>query len=463
MDGTTTMTTTGTTTTTMTMTMMTTMTDRGSAAAIDRRRFRRDERGGFTLVILMLFSAALMICGIAIDGGFAYLSRTALQGTADAAAAAAVSALPDEDAARDRALDYVERNMPARAFGTLAGPEDVTVGRWDQETGAFHPGEEPANAVSVVLGRLAGRGNAVPTFFLPLVGVDGWDLRAASTAVVIASGRECARGGFFSARGVETRNAGRYAPGTCLHGQQGVEVGNANRFEEGSIASARSEGRVRGGRNNRGLGEARAGLDLDLPLPERVRGIVRDLSGGRLGGLMGRYRRVERIEEIDRRTRLRPGTLYVVEDEVELGSGLRLEDVAIVTREDIEMGSNVRLRNVVLATTGGIEGRSNIRIRSDDACATGYFGSYLFAGDGIEFGSRVVLEGVQIASGGEIEMRNRVTGFGVHAEAAGEIELGNRVTLDGCAGGLASLIRDGVDGVRVAGGAGSAGRSMLVR
>jgi len=135
------------------------------------RRFAADQRG--SLIIWLAFGLMMIIglASIAVDMSFLYVTQTRLQGAADAAALAAASALPDEDAARALAVEYAEKNMPAEEFGTVLATSDVVPGSWDNTTRTFVAGGTPANAVRIVTRRADENGNAPSLFFANVLGV----------------------------------------------------------------------------------------------------------------------------------------------------------------------------------------------------------------------------------------------------------------------------------------------------
>ncbi len=101
--------------------------------------FLHDQRGsiltmmGFGLVITAGLSA------LAIDMSYLYVLKGRLQTTADFAALASVTQLPDDDAAEDTALEYAAKNMPAANHGTVLANADVVTGNWDADTRTFTP------------------------------------------------------------------------------------------------------------------------------------------------------------------------------------------------------------------------------------------------------------------------------------------------------------------------------------
>lgn len=80
-------------------------------AGVGRRLGRSPNESGQSIIILTFaFIGMLAMLGIALDLGMVYIERIRLKRTVDAAALAAVSELPNEEAATLRALDYLRQN-----------------------------------------------------------------------------------------------------------------------------------------------------------------------------------------------------------------------------------------------------------------------------------------------------------------------------------------------------------------
>jgi hypothetical protein len=145
-------------------------------------RFKRDERGGVLPLVGLCMTVILGFAAVAIDLGQQTALRSQLEGTADAAALAAASQLPDESKARKKALEYAEENMPEAAHGHVLRDEDIVFGTWYSQTRQFVIDGPVANAVQVTVRRSEQNGNPAPTFFLHIFGYDHADLSALSLA-----------------------------------------------------------------------------------------------------------------------------------------------------------------------------------------------------------------------------------------------------------------------------------------
>ena len=153
--------------------------------------FLQDQRGsiltimGFGLVVAAGFTA------LAVDISYLYVLKGRLQTTADFAVLAAVTQLPDEDAARTMALEYTAKNMPAANHGTVLANADVATGNWDADTRTFTPAGSPINAVRAVTRRSQANGNAAGLFFASILGFDEVDMQTTAIASSASGGDLC--------------------------------------------------------------------------------------------------------------------------------------------------------------------------------------------------------------------------------------------------------------------------------
>lgn len=430
-------------------------------------RYLNDEQGGASVLNLVLFYGILGLCGIAIDGGNAYMTKTMMQATADAAAAAAAQELPDENAAKITGVTYVDRNMNPNTHGDMAGVEDIRVGRWDAVAETFREGQEPNDAVMVTLARNDERGNSLPTFLLGLAGFTNWDISVQSVAVATQSGRDCRNGGFFSNDIVYSGSDNTYIDGFCLHGQLGVKVGSNNYFEDGTIVSMIDDQDLIQSQGNTGILDALTELDLNLPLPGRIPGIIAAMRNGDLTAMPSWINQVQAVDEITADTPIVEGTLYIVENVADFGSNRTIRNIAVVAGKEVKTGSNVVLYNVFLATEDKALFGSNNVIGTADFCESGLYNAYVFAMDNVEFGSGTgqILRGLQMASRKEIKLGSQMAAVeGVYGEADLAFDYGSADAFGGCPGVLNSVVTNGAgDNVFVADGVGVGGGSILVR
>ncbi|MGH6926936.1 MAG: TadG family pilus assembly protein [Dongiaceae bacterium] len=145
-------------------------------------RFARDERGGVLPLVGLSLTVILGFAALAIDVTHQRALDAQLEATADAAALAAASQLPDETKARETALAYAESNMPPDRHGTVLDEDDIVFGTWYEETRKFVADGPVTNAVQVTARRSEQNGNPAPTFFMRIFGRHQADLSAQSLA-----------------------------------------------------------------------------------------------------------------------------------------------------------------------------------------------------------------------------------------------------------------------------------------
>ncbi len=151
------------------------------------RTFAYDTRGSLAPIsavgLIVIFAAGAL--------GVDYVRATALQRslsmTADAAALAAASALPNADAARSIALEYAEKNMPSSKYGNVLTAADIEIGSWDSDTRTFTPAGDQervfdGTAVRVTTRAASANGNQASTFFASVVGTEGVDVSISAVA-----------------------------------------------------------------------------------------------------------------------------------------------------------------------------------------------------------------------------------------------------------------------------------------
>lgn len=402
------------------------------------RRLWGDERGAGSVTVVFVVIAALMVGGLAVDYGHAVSSRAKLQAVADAASHAAAVTLGQGAAeARAAALAVARAHEPG-----LLNAEDIAIGHWVQ--GRFEPasGDAQANAVAVVTRRATRNGNPLPTFLLPLIGRDRFEVSAVSVSAIEGRSLRCSGGGFFARNRSIGNTMNTYDDGFCLHGEAGVAFHNNNHFAAGTEISLVDPATLQEHRNNSGVDEALRLRSHEFTIPQAIPGIITAMRAGSLteAGLpefvsLGPVYR----DSIDAGDTLYPGTLYVVSGTVVVQGARAVTDVAIVAAGDIAVSSNVTLDNVVLVSSGRIAFNSNIRFGGDAAeyCLRGSYGGYVFALDGIAFNSNNTLRGILMGTQGDLVLNsnNRATD-GLYAEALGDIVYNSRQQLRGCASGL---------------------------
>lgn len=137
------------------------------------------ERSGGVMVLTAVMIFGILACSaLVIDLGYAYVTQTQLQNTADSAALAAARELPNQSAVETAAIQYANKNMATGQHGNVITASNVTTGNWNPSTRTFDPSGTPVNAVTVVASRSQANGNPLQTFFAKLINVTGFDISA---------------------------------------------------------------------------------------------------------------------------------------------------------------------------------------------------------------------------------------------------------------------------------------------
>jgi hypothetical protein len=145
------------------------------------QRFVHDEEGGVAILVALVMTALLGFGALALDFSHSSYVKVKLQSAADAAALAAVQALPDSAAATAAALDLAGKNVPGD-YGTVMRSGDVVFGSFDPGSATFSAGASPQNAVQVTASRTSAAGNAAPLFLARALGRTSVDVRTRAIA-----------------------------------------------------------------------------------------------------------------------------------------------------------------------------------------------------------------------------------------------------------------------------------------
>lgn len=99
------------------------------------RRFHKSEDGAVMVVAALSLVAFLSVASLVTDMGLKYHQKSKLQSALDAAALAAVRYMPDEQTAKNVALEYVEKNGFTTDTVVVEFPSDEIVRVSDSRTG----------------------------------------------------------------------------------------------------------------------------------------------------------------------------------------------------------------------------------------------------------------------------------------------------------------------------------------
>ena len=145
-------------------------------------KFTRDNGGASMVLTALALGMFAGICAIAVDYGYAVVMKQRLQGSADAAAMAAIIEIPDTSAAETAAIDYASRDMPVAQHGSVVVAADVEPGSWDMDNRTFTAGGSPTDAVRITARRSQANGNALGMFFARILGIASSNVSAFAIA-----------------------------------------------------------------------------------------------------------------------------------------------------------------------------------------------------------------------------------------------------------------------------------------
>lgn len=166
----------------------------------------------------------LGLAGLAIDTTNAYRNRAMLQITGDIAAHAGAAAIIEGrtlSEIRSAAVEVAGFNF---GFADKPNPVEaasVEVGRYDTANG-FVAGAVPFDAVRVSASLEKAGGNPLFTSMLGILGVDSFDVRTRSLAVVARP--PCPGAAIVTRRGLSIAAATTVGGSTCLHGEDWVRL-----------------------------------------------------------------------------------------------------------------------------------------------------------------------------------------------------------------------------------------------
>lgn len=158
------------------------------------KKLLRDDRGAVVIVMTIYLPIIVGLFTLAVDMSYVYYQRNNLQVTAEAAALAATTQLPDSANSIVVAKQYAEKNMPAARYGSVLKDADVIPGKWTDSCSAggincFVPAGSQScstfncNAVKVTTRQSVSNGNALTLVFAPLIGLSTFDVTATAIAV----------------------------------------------------------------------------------------------------------------------------------------------------------------------------------------------------------------------------------------------------------------------------------------
>ena len=169
-----------------------------------RFAFLSDKDGAMMAWFALFVPLFIAIGALVLDISYGMTARHKLQASAEAAAVAGASQLPDQANAVNEALTYVTNNMPAAAYGTVstnsnAADPDVVVGNWEPTSRIFTSiVDDPSlttaevNAVRVrtFLYNDDNHQNPIASFLGGIVGISDYSITTPAVGIQAPSGSQ---------------------------------------------------------------------------------------------------------------------------------------------------------------------------------------------------------------------------------------------------------------------------------
>ncbi len=419
------------------------------------KRFRKDEDGGFTTFGVFMTFGLLLVGGLAVDLTYAGKVETELQGTADAAAHAALVSRQTmtADEARAVAMGIVERTLPVRQHGTLLTADDIRFGIWNARDRVFQADANAANAVEVTLTRSEARNNPVATFLLKLIGHTGWDIsRTALYARGLSNTHDpCLSEGLMAEGFVDLQSNNSFYSGFCIYGHEYVSFRNNNYFAAGTQVSMPDLDDLdiasSGYRKNPGLENALLETTHHLDVQAQAEGILAGLMAGD-AAFMPSYIHVYEPSIINGGTitqgDLTFGAVHIANCDgggtVSIPNNTTLSNAVILTDCMISVGKGVALDNVILGTTSrsdvAVTSASSFQVGAGEDCTVDGNANVIALG-GMRFAAKLSLTGGQLIAGRSIKFAaqgNVIMGASVLA--GGNIDGTSNTQMGYCGAGM---------------------------
>lgn len=406
--------------------------------------FGRSERGSMTVNGVFFLLAMATIGAAALDVSFLLSSRSHLQVAADTAAHAALY-LRDRNSsatAKAGAIELVQEQFPPGIYGNVIDEDDIAFGTFDRASWTFSPDATSNSAVQVTTSRSASHANAVQTFLFNLIGIETFNVAAASTFETYRP--MCLNQGFVAEGVVDIQSNNTYENGFCLHSNDHISLNNNNVFEEGTVVSMPDVNNLdlpsAGWDSNTGLSAALRSGSYQMRVINRLESIIDGLISqddevipDYIGSTIPWRLFDARIYPDE----LLPGRIYTYScggllnllsfnhGKLTIKRDTVLKEVVLVTNCEVSFEQNVVLEDAIVATYNtsakSITSPSGLQVGKNDDCAVGggaqllTMGSMSFAADLKLFGAQLIadqnitftanaegIEGASLVAGGNI-------------------------------------------------------------
>jgi Flp pilus assembly protein TadG len=371
-----------------------------------RRRLTDNRSGAVATNVAIAIPLLLTAAAAAFDMGSAYVTRTVLQNTADSAALAGASALPDTNLAQARALVAADANMPASRHGNVLVTSDILTGNWNSTTRVFSPGGTPLNAVEIVTRRSQANGNALPAIFAMMIGKTSFDVVARAVATTGGGAVDnCLRNGFLADGNFEVGSKVAISGDTCVHGQTGMKFGSDVQILSPAEVTYGTGASLQGLSNSGNVINTPVQQDQTIIANGQIDSLLTAIQSNAASAPKPNWSWTVDSNPSQDFNNCNPvkWTLYI-RKKVDLSScsGL-MRDFAVFGQEiKLPSGSSsnpFQIKNMFFASNTWIETGSNLDIGASDYCTSGADSVFFLARNHIKFGSDIRMWGVQVISG----------------------------------------------------------------
>ena len=408
------------------------------------------EDGGMTAFGIFLLLVTLMIGGLGLDVTNAIRERTHLQVAADSAAHAALVVRETRSASEAKAvaLDVADAAMPAAFFGDVLRNEDIQFGNWDPVAQAFQVDSSSNSAVLINMERVAGRNNAVSTFFLKFAGIGSWDVRRQSVFETYIP--TCFREGFVAQQEVDVTTGNTYKAGFCIHSQTHVAANNGNTYEPGVIVSMPDKRDMvipsDGFTTNPGLQAALRDGSYQLRIVSRINEIVagvQDPNSPHYRSYITSATPVVMDPKSTIDAQWVEGRIHTLDctkpnQKVQAKSGSVQRRGVLVTNCLLQFPEAVTFEDAVIASTNtdakSIDAAQFFTLGKDDSCASSGDGQIVTLG-GVAFAQSVSFYGGQVIAAKDIDFTSDALGVEGISLVSGQRIYGTSTSLIGFCGG----------------------------
>ena len=421
------------------------------------RCFLGDEGGFVTHFALTVMILVILFAGLSVDTANAWRTRTHLQAAADAAAHAAVLALPDKKAALKAALELAGDNLGSRSRAIVAN--QVQFGHWNPRKRSFKKDATPLDAVRVVAMR-AGT-DSVPTFFLKFAGFKSWNVTVESVAYRQTDA--CVKPDISANGKITLYKENEFYKSYCIEAAERVVLKDDNRFDDNNriIVPALSDVSLPGGvtlSTQVGRGTADSSTTLTYRDVVETKSPIAAPYVGNVDALARKYldplyegqpayinttAPVIKLPARDvRYTTFQPGRIYNITCDssgtAQFYKETEARQVVIVSQCAMRIGKESKFQDVVLISTASgaqsIRFAKEVRLGRNDDCASGG-GVEIYAAGDVVSDKELKVNGVYISAKGSVSLRNRENGIrGLTIAAAGNVSIRNKARFGTCKG-----------------------------